>query len=349
MSGMTSEITETFEEMGIESINVSIQDRSATKEVKPEEMEQLAEEHSDIIAGQSPTVSMPAFIKNGSDTISTQATGVNEYYLGMKKYNITYGRELTYVDVERKQKVCVIGTYIAKEVFGGDALGKSIQITGTPYEVVGILEEQDDSTENSSDNCVYIPYTLASYTNRTSTVSSYVVYAVDQEKVEEAVLLLEALCDKDIGDSDYYTVTSMKSMADSVTDILDKMELMLIAIAAISLVVAGIGIMNIMLVSVTERTREIGIRKSLGAKQKDILSQFVIEAGMLSCLGGVIGIIVGSLLAILAGKLLGMDILPTSTSIVVSFTVSAMIGVFFGYMPAKKAAKLNPIDALRYD
>ena len=110
-------------------------------------MEQLAEEHSDIIAGQSPTVSMPAFIKNGSDTISTQATGVNEYYLGMKKYNITYGRELTYVDVERKQKVCVIGTYIAKEVFGGDALGKSIQITGTPYEVVGILEEQDDSTK----------------------------------------------------------------------------------------------------------------------------------------------------------------------------------------------------------
>ncbi|WP_443722900.1 ABC transporter permease [Ruminococcus sp.] len=349
MSGMTSEITDAFEEMGIESINVSIQDRSATKEVKPEEMEQLAEEHSDIIAGQSPTVSMPAFIKNGSDTISTQATGVNEYYLGMKKYNITYGRELTYVDVERKQKVCVIGTYIAKEVFGGDALGKSIQITGTPYEVVGILEEQDDSTENSSDNCVYIPYTLASYTNRTSTVSSYVVYAVDQEKVEEAVSLLEALCDKDIGDSDYYTVTSMKSMADSVTDILDKMELMLIAIAAISLVVAGIGIMNIMLVSVTERTREIGIRKSLGAKQKDILSQFVIEAGMLSCLGGVIGIIVGSLLAILAGKLLGMDILPTPTSIVVSFTVSAMIGVFFGYMPAKKAAKLNPIDALRYD
>ena len=339
MSGMTSEITDAFEEMGIESINVSIQDRSATKEVKPEEMEQLAEEHSDIIAGQSPTVSMPAFIKNGSDTISTQATGVNEYYLGMKKYNITYGRELTYVDVERKQKVCVIGTYIAK----------SIQITGTPYEVVGILEEQDDSTENSSDNCVYIPYTLASYTNRTSTVSSYVVYAVDQEKVEEAVSLLEALCDKDIGDSDYYTVTSMKSMADSVTDILDKMELMLIAIAAISLVVAGIGIMNIMLVSVTERTREIGIRKSLGAKQKDILSQFVIEAGMLSCLGGVIGIIVGSLLAILAGKLLGMDILPTPTSIIVSFTVSAMIGVFFGYMPAKKAAKLNPIDALRYD
>lgn len=349
MSGMTSEITDAFEEMGIESITVSIQDRSATKEIKPEEMEELAEENSDIIAGQSPTVMMPAIIKNGNDTIVSQATGVNEYYLGMKEYDITYGRELTYIDVERKQKVCVIGTYIAQEVFGGNALGQTLQITGVPYEVVGILEEMDDSTESSSDNCVYIPYTLASYTNRTNVVSSYVVYAVDQEKVEEAVDLLEALCDKNIGDDDYYTVTSMKSMADNMTDILDKMELMLIAIAGISLLVAGIGIMNIMLVSVTERTREIGIRKSLGAKQRDILSQFVIEAGMLSCIGGVIGIIVGSTLAIVAGKLLGLDVLPTPTSIIVSFTVSAMIGVFFGYMPAKKAAGLNPIDALRYD
>ena len=347
MSGMTSEITDAFEEMGIESINVSIQDRSATKEVKPEEMEQLAEEHSDIIAGQSPTVSMPAFIKNGSDTISTQATGVNEYYLGMKKYNITYGRELTYVDVERKQKVCVIGTYIAKEVFGGDALGKSIQITGTPYEVVGILEEQDDSTENSSDNCVYIPYTLASYTNRTSTVSSYVVYAVDQEKVEEAVLLLEALCDKDIGDSDYYTVTSMKSMADSVTDILDKMELMLIAIAAISLVVAGIGIMNIMLVSVTERTREIGIRKSLGAKTRVITMQFLTESVILCLIGGFIGVVLGVAGAFAACSII--DITPKISIwlILLALLFSSGVGLFFGIYPAKKAAQLSPIDALR--
>ena len=346
-----SEITETFEEMGIESINVSIQDRSATKEVKPEEMEQLAEEHSDIIAGQSPTVSMPAFIKNGSDTISTQATGVNEYYLGMKKYNITYGRELTYVDVERKQKVCVIGTYIAKEVFGGDALGKSIQITGTPYEVVGILEEQDDSTENSSDNCVYIPYTLASYTNRTSTVSSYVVYAVDQEKVEEAVLLLEALCDKDIGDSDYYTVTSMKSMADSVTDILDKMELMLIAIAAISLVVAGIGIMNIMLVSVTERTKEIGIRKAIGAGRYTIMLQFLIEAMMLSLMGCFTGVAAswGTLKILsVAASAYSLNFELSIGVVWIAIIFSTVIGVVFGLYPAHKAAKKNPIESLRY-
>lgn len=349
MSGMTGEVTKAFEEVGIESIMINITDRASTTELPVKDVQELAEEHSDVIAGWSPTVSMPAFIKNGNDSISSQATGVNEYYLGLKKLEIAYGRELTYIDVERRQKVCVIGTYIAQEVFGGDALGKTLQITGTPYEVVGIIEEQDDSTESSNDNCVYVPYTLASHTVRTSKVNSYVIYAVNQETVEAAKALVEALCEKKIGDSDYYTITAMKSIADSLTDILDKMQMMLIAIAAISLVVAGIGIMNIMLVSVTERTREIGIRKSLGAKQKDILSQFVIEAGMLSCIGGVIGIIIGSSLAMGAGKLLGMTVLPTPESIIVSFTVSAMIGVFFGFMPARKAAALNPIDALRYD
>lgn len=349
MSGLTSEVTSAFEDMGIESINVSITSRSETKKLPVEDMQELVEENSDIIEAQSPTVSMPAMIKNGSDTINSQATGVNEYYLGMKGLDIAYGRELTYIDVERRQKVCVIGTYIAQEVFGGDALGQTIQITGTPYEVVGIIEEQDDSTETSSDNCVYVPYTLALHTTRTNTISSYVVYAKTQDTVEEAVDLIEALCDEDIGDDDYYTVTSMKSQAESMTEILDKMKLMLIAIAGISLVVAGIGIMNIMLVSVTERTREIGIRKALGAKQRDILSQFVIEAGMLSCIGGIIGIIIGSTIAIVAGKLLGMTVWPTPASIIVSFTISAMIGIFFGFMPARKAARLNPIDALRYD
>ncbi len=349
MSGMTGEVTKAFEEVGIESIIVNITDRASTKELPVEEVQALAEEHPDVIAGWSPTVSMPAFIKNGNDSISSQATGVNEYYLGLKDLEIAYGRELTYIDIERRQKVCVIGTYIAQEVFGGDALGKTLQITGTPYEVVGIVEEQDDSTESSNDNCVYVPYTLASHTVRTSKINSYIIYASNQETVEAAKGLVEALCQKEIGDDDYYTITAMKSIADSLTDILDKMQMMLIAIAAISLVVAGIGIMNIMLVSVTERTREIGIRKSLGAKQKDILSQFVIEAGMLSCIGGVIGIIIGSLLAIGAGKLLGMTVLPTPASVIVSFSVSAMIGVFFGFMPARKAAALNPIDALRYD
>ena len=333
MTGLTSEVTKAFEEVGIESIMINITNRAETIELPVEDVEELAEEH----------------IKNGTDTINSSATGVNEQYFDLVDYDIAYGRGITYIDVERRQKVCVVGTYLAQELFGGDALGKTVQITGTPYEVVGILEERDDSTEGSNDDCVYVPYTLAAHTTRSSKINSYVVYAVSQDTVERAKALVEAMCDKAIGDDDYYNITAMKSIADTLTDILDRMKAMLIAIAAISLIVAGIGIMNIMLVSVTERTREIGIRKSLGAKQRKILAQFVMEAGMLSCIGGVIGIIFGSLLAVGAGKLLNMTVLPTPTAIIVSFSVSAAIGVFFGFMPAKKAAALNPIDALRYD
>ena len=348
MSAMTNEVNNAFEDVGIDAIFVTVMDRS-NKELKPEDVQALVDEHPDVIRGQSPTVTMPAIIKNGNDSLQSSATGVNESYLGLKKLNVEYGRELTYIDIEKRQKVCVIGTYIAQEVFGGNALGKTIKITGVPYEVVGILEEKGDSTQNSDDDCIYLPYTLATATNKNAKITSYVVYAVNQDTVEETETLVKEMCDRAIGDDKYYNVTALKSIADQVSDILSKMEMMLIAIAAISLVVAGIGIMNIMLVSVTERTREIGIRKSLGAKQRDILSQFVIEAGMLSCIGGVIGILAGSGLAMLAGSLLGMSIKPTTESIIVSFTVSAMIGVFFGFMPARKAARLNPIDALRYD
>ncbi|MBQ2671128.1 MAG: ABC transporter permease [Clostridia bacterium] len=349
MSGMTNEVSDAFDEIGIDSIMVTVMDRSETKELPYEDVNDLVEEHSSVFRGFSPTVAMNVTIQNGNDSISTAATGVNEQYISLKELNLDYGRELTYIDIEKKQKVCVIGTYIANEVFGGDALGKTLKVSGVPYEVVGILEEKDDSTSGSNDDIIYIPYTVALQARHNSKISNYVIYAKNQDIVDTAKHFVEELCEKDIGDSDYYKITAMKTVADQVSGILDKMEYMLIAIAAISLVVAGIGIMNIMLVSVTERTREIGIRKSLGAKQKDILTQFVIEAGMLSCIGGVIGIIVGSLLAIGAGKLLDMAIMPTANSIIVSFTVSAMIGVFFGFMPARKAAALNPIDALRYD
>ncbi len=349
MSGLTSEVTDAFEEVGIEAISVTLTDRADTIELPVEHVDELAQKYPDIIKGYSPCVTMPAYIKDGTESITSSATGVNEQYIDLYGYKIEYGRNITYIDVERMQKVCVIGTYIAKELFDGDALGKTLQITGTPYKVVGIIEERSDSEKDSDDDCIYVPYTVAAHTIHSSKISRYIVYATNQETVEAAETLIEQLCEKDIGDDDYYTVIAMKAIAESLTTILDSMGAVLIAIAAISLVVAGIGIMNIMLVSVTERTREIGIRKSLGAKQRDILSQFIMEAGMLSCIGGVIGIMFGSLLAVGAGKLLDMNVLPTPASIVVSFTVSAAIGVFFGFMPAKKAAALNPIDALRYD
>lgn len=152
-----------------------------------------------------------------------------------------------------------------------------------------------------------------------------------------------------IGDSDYYNVTSIKQIMDMASTMTSTMSTLLVCIAGISLLVGGIGIMNIMLVSVTERTREIGIRKSLGAKSRDIKSQFVIEAATVSGVGGLIGIVVGSILAVLFGRLLGLTALPSLTAIGVSFGVSVGIGIMFGYLPAKNAANLNPIDALRHE
>ena len=155
--------------------------------------------------------------------------------------------------------------------------------------------------------------------------------------------------DNKIGDSDYYSVLSVKQVMDMVNTMTGTMETLLVCIAGISLLVGGIGIMNIMLVSVTERTREIGIRKSLGAKNRDIKSQFVIEAGTVSGVGGIIGIIVGSILAVFFGSLLDLKTVPSLSAIAIAFGVSVAIGILFGYLPAKNAANLNPIDALRHE
>ncbi|MBQ3471778.1 MAG: ABC transporter permease, partial [Clostridia bacterium] len=151
MSGMTNEVSDAFNEIGIDSIMVTVMDRSETKELPYEDVNDLVEEHSSVFRGFSPTVAMNVTIKNGNDSISTAATGVNEQYISLKELNLDYGRELTYIDIEKKQKVCVIGTYIANEVFGGDALGKTLKVSGVPYEVVGILEEKDYSTSGSND------------------------------------------------------------------------------------------------------------------------------------------------------------------------------------------------------
>ncbi len=352
MNGMTGMITDTFEEMGTTSLTVNVQDRGGNRTVYEEDIYALRDENPDLLLGVSPTVSLSrAAVKapSSSDSIYTTTTGVSEEYADMKMLNVETGRFFSYMDMVNHSRTCVIGSYIQKEIFGGNALNQTLKINGNSYQVIGILEEKDGSESGGSDDIIYIPYTTASRLASSSYISTYTITAKSDEVVDAAVSLLEAKLLEKIGDDDYYTVSSLGEILDMATEMLDTMELLLVCIAGISLLVGGIGIMNIMLVSVTERTREIGIRKSLGAKGSAIMSQFVIEAGTVSGVGGVFGIILGSVIAIFAGNLLGLTATPSIGAIAIAFGVSVGIGVLFGYLPAKNAAKLNPIDALRHE
>lgn len=351
VDGMTGEMTSQFETFGTTALTVTVTDRSGQKKVEAEQLYEFVEENSEWFTGVSPNVTVMGSIRTtGSDSITTSMTGVSEQYAELKKLNVTDGRFLGYGEVAYKSNVCVIGTYIKQEVFGNeDAVGKTIKINGYTFTVVGVLEEKSDSSETSEDNCVYIPYTTAQSLAQSKTIGSYTVGAANEESVTASSEKLEAFLLECLGDDDYFTVTSLEEILDTINDIIGKMKLMLVAIAGISLLVGGIGIMNIMLVSVTERTREIGIRKSLGAKKKDIMSQFVIEAGTVSGIGGVLGIVVGAIASYAVGRLLGITAIPSLSTIGISVGISVGIGILFGFLPANNAAKLNPIDALRYD
>ena len=352
MDGVTGQVTDVFETIGMNNISVNITSRGSTRTVDPDDLYELVDENSDIISYISPTVNANAVIKAPSDADNVRGaiTGVDENYDKIKDMTVEQGRFLQYIDVAKEQKVCVIGTYYEKEYYErGKALGEIIRINGEPYTIIGVLEEKAESAENSSDQCIYIPYTKASKMSWNSSIGSYVALAADSDKIDAATDLLKKSLTEIMGSSDYVTVTATKEILDQLTSITDTLKIALICIAGISLLVGGIGIMNIMLVSVTERTREIGIRKSLGAKKKHIMQQFVFEAGTVSGLGGILGIALGIGASSVAGKLLGISVVASPGAIIVAFSVSVAIGIIFGFLPAKNAANLNPIDALRFE
>lgn len=348
--GMKAMITDSFESLGTNMLVVNIMGRNSARRVTDDDFYELEEKYPEYISAVSPYVSLGRGIKYLNDTFDyTSISGVNEEYITISNSKIAEGRYLQYIDVSRMLNVCVVGSYVANDVLYGDALGKDIRINGVNFTVVGVLEEKADSTKASDDDVVFIPYTRAARIIKNSNISMYYAGAVDESVNNSAKWALENMLYNIYEDEDAYMVVSMAEVLDMVQSIQGTLILVLVAIAAISLLVGGVGIMNIMLVSVTERTREIGIRKSLGAKRSDIRSQFIIEAGTTSAIGGIIGIILGVTLANTVGNLISINAVPSITAIVVSFSVSVGIGVLFGYLPANKAAKLNPIDALRYE
>ena len=360
-NGMTTSIQNEFADMGTNLLTVQVMGYGS-RSVKVKDFYELVEKNSDVLGDVSPNIRMSGTVKVGTDDdnySSTSVEGVSEVYLNMAGYTIAQGRPLNYVDMDANKKVCVVGDYISRVGYGGNAIGQSIKIGREWYTIVGVLEaEIDDPSdqEGSSDDCIFVPYTTAMRVSGISTASSYAVLVSDEENISKGKAIIENGLQELLHSDSGYMVISLSEMLDMMTSMVNMVVTVLTAIAAISLLVGGIGIMNIMMVSVTKRTREIGIRKALGAKERTILSLFVVEAGTTSALGGIIGIGLGYTVSALVTKVLAVimtdmtiTVTPTAGSIAVAFGISVGIGVLFGYLPAKRAASLNPIEALRYD
>ena len=266
---------------------------------------------------------------------------------------IEAGRLLSNIDIENMSKVCLIGNSLTDTLFENikikDIVGQTISIDGDKYTVIGVLTKTGSSMGNNVDNNIIIPFTTAKYLGSDTSINNLYVKVQDEKLIDMTTKQIESYLERNLSiSSDYYSVTSQDSMLDTMSDITSTLSLLLGGIASISLIVGGIGVMNVMLVSVTERTKEIGIRKALGAKRRDILVQFLVESLILCILGGTIGVILG----IGVGEVLqtfGFNFNCSSGIIIISFIASSLIGLIFGIFPAYKAAKLNPIDALRTD
>ena len=351
MMGYMNNMVKSFMDMGANTISVSLVNTPA-RQASIDQMYDFFNENRDIFSEMSPQVGVSGTIKVGTTkSTSTTVSGVSEYYSKMKNYKLEKVRNLSYADMISRQKVVVIGYYVALKLFGSpkEALGQIIKINGSAFSVVGVVERQDKKqlSARGNDDFALMPYSTAGQLNGTSVPDTYTFATVDTKVSDKAVTLLKDFLKTIYTQKETYFVQSMSQMLSEINVQLALMSTIIGAIAGISLLVAGVGVMNIMLVSVTERTREIGIRKALGARKGVIMQQFVIEALVTSTLGGSIGILLGCVVSPTIGRFMGMSSPANFNAVLISFSVSVAIGLIFGYMPAMRAASLNPIDALR--
>ena len=330
----------------------------ASNTLTAEDGEQLENDYPELVAAQTPMVRASAQVIYGENNWSTQVSGVGTGFPLVRGWNVGNGTFFTEEDVHAGKRVVILGQTVVDNLFPGiDPIGKTMRVKNMSFKVIGVMEKKgSNSMGQDQDDLLIMPYTTVRRTLQNSVfnnVNQILVSLHDMGDLEEAKTEFTALlrqrhrlkADKD----DDFTIRDMTEITEMVTSISSTITVLLGAVASISLIVGGIGIMNIMLVSVTERTKEIGLRMAIGARPIDILMQFLLEAMTLACVGGLLGTILGVIGAKLVGNIQNWPILITESSVVVSFAFSAVVGVFFGFYPAYRASNLNPIDCLRYE
>ena len=313
------------------------------------------------VALTAPTVRGGVQVVYGNNNWATTAQGVTPDYMTIRDYTMLSGQFFTTQDVDAAAKTAVLGETVAQNLFGdSDPTGQVVIIKNVPFTVAGVLTPKGQSpTGQDQDDVILLPISTATQkvlgANKANAkaVGSLMVQAMSPQAMDQAIQEMEALLRERHrilpGQDDDFTIRNLTEVFAAQETSAQVMSILLGAIASVSLIVGGIGIMNIMLVSVTERTREIGLRQAVGAKTRDILSQFLVEAVTLSLLGGIIGIVVGLTASLLISHFAQWSTQVSLLSILMAFLFSALVGVFFGYYPARKAAFLDPIEALRYE
>ena len=353
VNGVIDTVMGQFSSLGAGTLSVTINGSALKSGLTETDLQNLSE--LDNVAGISPSVTIRTSAARGTDFLdNVSVEGKNDYYF-QKEDLISYGRGLTKSDVENESYVCIIDQDLADNLFlGENPIGQQVIVNGIRYTVVG-LEGTDDSLMSamaimgaSTDGTIIIPYTNAMKMAGSSSITSLEIYIADTDRTDELTSDVEAVLYKAFNENeDCYSTFSMDSLLDTMNKMMSTMTYMLAGIASIALLVGGIGIMNMMLVSVSERTKEIGLRKAMGATPGRIQLQFLLEAIVLSLMGGIIGVILGLIISFVGAQLLNTNFTISMSAIALGVGFSATVGIIFGWAPARKASALNPIDALR--